>query len=70
MYVIKRGNDYWTGDGFSLHQHDARRILIDSPTSTFTAYLGLLFDNARFVRLKARVPVVNPPDTETADTMS
>ena len=54
MYVIKRGPDYFTGSDFSPFQTDAKRFPIDSPTSTFGAYLLTLFDgDVRFVELES-----------------
>ena len=52
MYIIKSGALYFDGIGFTTQQKDAKRLVVDSPTSTFKAYLALLFDNdARFVKL-------------------
>ena len=52
MYIIKSGDLYFDGSGFTSQQRDAKRLAMDSPTPTFQAYLGLVFDNARFVKLR------------------
>lgn len=53
MYIIKSGDLYFDGIGFTSQQKDAKRLAMDRPTPTFVAYLDLLFDNAaRFVKLR------------------
>ena len=54
MYIIKSGALYFDGFTFVAGQKNAKRLLIDMPTSTFKAYLDILFDDgaARFVKLK------------------
>lgn len=55
MYIIKVSDGYFTGSGVSIAQRDAKRFDIEQPTSTFRAYLSLLFGaDARFVRLTSR----------------
>ena len=55
MYVIKVSDSYFTGVGLSVHQSDAKRFALNAPTSTFRAYLDLLFGtDARFVKLTSR----------------
>lgn len=55
MYIVKVRDSYFTGEGFSGQQSDAKRYDIEQPTSTFRAYLGLLLGlDARFVKLTSR----------------
>ena len=55
MYILKIVDQYFTGSGISASQRDAKRFSIEAPTSTFRAYLALLFGaDARFVKLTSR----------------
>ena len=55
MYVLKMLDSYFDGVGFTASQRGAKRFGIERPTSTFLAYLSLLFGpDARFVKLTSR----------------
>jgi len=61
MYLIKRGGEYLTANGWSNVQKDARRFFLDGgPTDTLKSHVSLLFGTPgdiypiRFVRLKVR----------------
>lgn len=55
MYIVKVSDGYFTGVGLSGSQRNAKRYDIEQPTSTFRAYLALLFGaDARFVKLTSR----------------
>ncbi len=56
MYILKNGDLYWDGFQFVDAQAAAKRFSMDAPTSTFEAYLALMFNavDVRFVKLTKR----------------
>jgi hypothetical protein len=56
MYILKNGDLYWDGFQFVDAQAAAKRFPMDAPTSTFKAYLALMFNaiDVRFVKLTTR----------------